>query len=399
MTMITKIAENVYWVGVVDWGLRRFHGDELSTHRGSTYNAYVIKDEKNVLVDTVWTPFQEEFMEHLREVIDPSELDIVVANHSEVDHSGSLPEVMRHAPNAQLVVSKRGQESIPGHYHADWTLTPVGTGDKINIGSRDLMFVEAPMLHWPDSMFTYVTGDDILMPNDAFGQHYATEFRFNDEVDQQELYEEAFKYYVNILTPFSKQVSKKIEELVSLNLPVKMIAPSHGVIWRDNPMQIVEKYQQWAKQEPEQKAVIIYDTMWNGTRRMADAISEGCTAEGLPNKVLHASHTDRNDLLVDVFKAKTIVVGSPTFNNGVLPSIAPVCRDLTGLKFQNKLGAAFGSYGWNGKAINDIESHLQEAGFDIVTDPLSCKWQPSNEDLEKCRAYGQKIAAETMKAK
>ncbi|MGM0439616.1 MAG: flavodoxin domain-containing protein [Chlamydiota bacterium] len=397
--MITEIAKNVYWVGVIDWGLRKFHGDELSTHRGSTYNAYVIKDEKNVLIDTVWTPFREEFMEKLREVIDPAEIDIVVANHSEVDHSGALPEVMRYATNGQLVVSKRGKESIPGHYHEDWPLTTVGTGDKINIGSRDLMFIEAPMLHWPDSMFTYLTGDNILMPNDAFGQHYATEFRFNDEVDQHELYEHALKYYVNILTPFSKQVISKIDELLSLNLPVDMIAPSHGVLWRDNPLQIVEKYREWAEQEPEESVLIIYDTMWNGTRRMADAISEGCTAEGVPNKVFHASHSDRNDLMVEVFKAKTIVVGSPTFNDGVLPSLSPLLRDLTGLKFQNKIGAVFGSYGWNGKAIGEIKENLQKAKFDVLEESITCKWQPSNEDLEKCREYGKNLAKETVKKK
>ena len=258
--MVTQLAEGVYWVGAVDWGLRHFHGHELSTHRGSTYNAYLIVDEKIALVDTVWGPFTDRLMANIREVVDPAKIDVVVANHSEVDHSGGLPEVMRLAPDATLVVSRRGRESIEGHYHRPWKFQAVKTGDSVSLGSRDLVFVEAPMLHWPDSMFTYLTGSAILMPNDAFGQHYATAFRFNDEVDQGELYHEALKCYANILTPFSDRVLTKIDEVLALNLPVAMIAPSHGVIWRDNPLQIVRAYQGWAAQTPDRSAVILYDT-------------------------------------------------------------------------------------------------------------------------------------------
>jgi anaerobic nitric oxide reductase flavorubredoxin len=207
--MVTELANGVYWVGVVDWGLRHFHGHELSTHRGSTYNAYLIVDEKTVLVDTVWGPFQDQLIENIRQIVDPATIDIVVANHSESDHSGGLPAVMRQIPRATVVVSKRGMESVEGHYHQPWNFKAVSTGETIKIGTNELIFVEAPMLHWPDSMFTYLTGKHILMPNDAFGQHYATAFRFNDEVDQEELYEEAIKYYANILTPFSHLVTKK----------------------------------------------------------------------------------------------------------------------------------------------------------------------------------------------
>jgi len=277
--MVTELTKGVYWVGVVDWAIKKFHGQELSTHRGSTYNAYLITDEKTVLVDTVWGPFQDQLMENIREVVDPSKIDIVVANHAEINHSGSLPAVMRHAPNATVVVSQRGRESVEGHFHQPWNFKVVKTGDTINIGKNDLVFVEAPMLHWPDSMFTYLTGKNILMPNDAFGQHYATAFRFNDQVNQEELYEEALKYYANILTPFSSLVLKKIEEVLSLNLAVDMIAPSHGVIWRKDPLQIVKKYQEWAAQQPEKSAVILYDTMWEGTRLMAEAIGQGLADE------------------------------------------------------------------------------------------------------------------------
>ena len=395
--MTAELAKGVHWVGVVDWGLRLFHGHELSTHRGSTYNAYLIQDEKTVLVDTVWGPFAEPFMANLRRLVDPADIDIVVANHAETDHSGALPTVMRHAKNAELVVSKRGAQSIPGHYHRDWPLRPVGTGDRIRIGAEELAFVEAPMLHWPDSMFTYLTGRNILMPNDAFGQHYATAFRFNDQVDREELYEEALKYYVNILTPFSDQVLKKIDELLGLQLPVDIIAPSHGVIWRDDPLQIVRQYQQWAAQKPERRAVILYDTMWHGTARMAEAIGDGLADAGVDYKILHMATTDRNDALVEVFRARTVAVGSPTLNNGLLPTILPILVDLKGLKFKNKLGAAFGSYGWSGEGVKIIEEHFAGCKIPLIREGIRCKWQPSAEDLDSCRAFGREIGEATKR--
>ncbi len=390
--MVTELTKGVYWVGVVDWALRQFHGHELSTHRGSSYNAYLIVDEKIVLVDTVWSPFQDKLIDNIREVVDPASIDIVVANHAEVDHSGSLPAVLKHVPNATLVVSQRGKESIEGYYHQPWNFRPVKTGETINIGKHDLSFIEAPMLHWPDSMFTYLSGKNVLMSNDAFGQHYASSFRFNDEVDQEELLEEAIKYYVNILTPFSGLVLKKIEEILSLNLNIDIIAPSHGIIWRKNPLQIIRKYQQWAAQEPENSAVIIYDTMWNGTRHMAEAIGHGLISEGIPYKIFHMAVSDRNDVLTEVFKAKAVIIGSPTFNQGVLPTLSPILEDLRGLKFQNKIGAAFGSYGWSGESVKIIEEHLNRCKIPVVAEGVQAKWQPKTDDLDRCKEFGREIA-------
>jgi anaerobic nitric oxide reductase flavorubredoxin len=390
--MVTELAEGVYWVGVVDWALRHFHGHELSTHRGSSYNAYLITDEKTVLVDTVWGHFQEQLIENIREVVDPAKIDLVVANHAETDHSGALPEVMRHVPKAKVVVSKRGRESVEGHFHQPWDFETVGTGDRINIGRSELVFIEAPMLHWPDSMFTYLSGKGILMPNDAFGQHYATAFRFNDQVDQEELYEEALKYYANILTPFSSLVLKKIDEFLALNLPLNIIAPSHGVIWRREPLQIVTKYQEWARQTPQKSAVIIYDSMWDGTRHMAEAIGEGLAASGIPYKVFHLPTSDRNDIVAEIFKARAIIVGSPTFNQGLLPTITPILEDLKGLRFQNKIGAAFGCYGWSGESVKLIEEHLEKCRIPLAADGLLAKWQPRPEDLARCRETGRTVA-------
>ncbi|MEN6463611.1 MAG: flavodoxin domain-containing protein [Syntrophaceae bacterium] len=395
--MIAELKKGVYWVGAVDWGLRHFHGHELSTHRGSTYNSYLVLDEKTVLVDTVWGPFQDQLIENIKQVIDPGKIDIVVANHAETDHSGGLNAVMRCAPDATLVVSKRGEESIEGHYHQPWNFRQVKTGEKINIGTNDLVFVEAPMLHWPDSMFTYLTGHNILMPNDAFGQHYATDFRFNDQVDAEELYEEAIKYYANILTPFSALVLRKIDEVLALNLPVDIIAPSQGVIWRSDPLQIVNKYREWASQVPQKSAVILFDTMWQGTRKMAEAIGDGLSKEGVPNKIFPMATSDRNDVITEIFKAKAVVVGSPTLNNGLLPTIMPILEDLRGLRFQNKIGAAFGTYGWSGESVGIIEEHLKRCKIPLVCPGIKAKWQPKPPDLEACETLGRTIAEAVKK--
>jgi flavorubredoxin len=390
--MITELVEGVYWVGVVDWALRHFHGYELSTHRGSSYNAYLITDEKTVLVDTVWAPFQDQLIENIRQIVDSAKIDLVVANHSELDHSGALPAIMRHAPKATVIVSKRGQESIEGHFHQPWNFKAVRTGDRISIGRNELIFIGAPMLHWPDSMFTYLSGQNVLMPNDAFGQHYATAFRFNDEVNQEELYEEALKYYANILTPFSNMVLEKIDEVLALNLPVNMIAPSHGVIWRQEPLQIVTKYQEWAKQTPDKSAVIVYDSMWDGTRRMAEAIGAGLAALGMPYKTFYLPTSDRNDIVAEIFKTKAIIVGSPTFNQGLLPTITPILEGLKGLRFQNKIGAAFGCYGWSGESVKLIKEHLHKCQIPMVAEGVLAKWQPKPEDLDKCREMGRTVA-------
>jgi flavorubredoxin len=396
--MATELAPGVYNVGITDWGIRRFHGFELSTHRGTTYNAFIIKDEKTVLVDTVWDRHEAEFLAKVREVVDPATIDYVVINHAEPDHSGCLPAIMRLCPNATMIASRGGVISVPGHYHQNWKIQAVKTGDRLSIGKHELVFIEAPLLHWPDTMFTYLTGHNILLSNDAFGQHYASASCFNDEVDRGELYEEALKYYANILTPFSDRVSKKIDELLALNLPVSMIAPSHGVIWRQDPLQIVKQYQEWSLQRPEPRAVIIYDTMWNATERMAKAIGEGLSEAGVDHKIFHAAITDLNDLVVEIFKAKLVVMGSATHNGGLLPSIAPILEDMTGQKFKNKVGAAFGSYGWSGECVKHLEKHFAAAGIPLVREGLRCKWQPGDEDLKLCRAFGKELAAAVRKA-
>ncbi len=395
--MPVELKPGVFWVGVVDWGLRHFHGHELSTHRGSSYNAYLIKDQKTVLVDTVWGPFADDFIADVKQLVDPAKIDIVVANHSESDHSGALPALMKLCPSATLVVSKRGLESVKGHYHQDWNFRPVSTGERIAIGRGELAFIEAPMLHWPDSMFTYLSGANVLMPNDAFGQHYATGYRFNDQVDQDELYQEALKYYANIITPFSDQVLRKIDELLALNLPIDMIAPAHGVLWRKDPLQIVRKYQEWAAQKFEPRAIVLYDTMWNATRRMAEAVGEGLASRGVAHKLIHTAVTDRNDVIAEIFTARGVAIGSPVINRGLLPPIMTILDDLRGLKFKNKIGAAFGSFGWSGECVKLIEEHFARCGIPTAAPGVPVKWQPTEADLEKCRELGAALAGAVVR--
>ncbi len=393
--MHLKVKNNIDWVGKIDWELRKFHGDEYSTHRGSSYNAYLIKEEKVALIDTVWRPFAREFVENLASEIDLNKIDYVIANHAESDHSGALPELMRLIPDTPIYCTKNGVKSLKGHYHQDWNFQVVKTGDRLSLGKKELVFIEAPMLHWPDSMFCYLTDDSVLFSNDAFGQHYATEYMFNDLVDQNELADECIKYYANILTPFSPLVIKKIKEVLSFNLPLDIICTSHGIIWRDKPEQIVEQYLRWADSYQENQITILYDTMWGGTRVMAEKIAEGIkdTDNEVNVKLFNLAKTDKNDVITEVFKSKAILVGSPTINKGILVSVAGMLEEIKGLKFINKKAAAFGCYGWSGESTKIILGELEAAGFDRVDDGIKAMWNPDKESTINCIEYGKKFAA------
>ena len=392
--MKIKVKNNIDWVGKIDWELRRFHGDEYSTHRGSTYNSYLIREEKTVLIDTVWDPFADEFVENLKKEIDLSQIDYIVANHAEIDHSGALPRLMEEIPDTPIYCTANGVKSLKGHYHRDWDFHPVKTGDKLDLGGKELIFIEAPMLHWPDSMFCYLTGDNVLFSNDAFGQHYASEKMFNDLVDREELYTECMKYYANILTPFSPLVKKKIEEFVSLDLPLDMICTSHGVIWRNDPIQIVNRYMEWSQAYQEDRITILYDTMWGGTRTMAEHIAKGIGMEDENTEVrlYKTSGSDKNDVITEVFRSKGIVMGSPTINRGILTSLAGILEEIRGLGFKKKKAAVFGTYGWSGESTGMLKQNLQKAGFDVIDDGLKALWNPDDEARSACVEYGKLIA-------
>jgi flavorubredoxin len=392
--MQNKLTEKVTWVGKIDWDLQKFHGEEYSTNRGSSYNAYLIKDQKTALIDTVWLPYDNEFVSNLKKEMDIQSIDYIIANHSEVDHSGALPELLKEIPGTPVYCTKNGARMLKAHYHEDWNFVIVKTGDTLDLGDSKLVFIEAPMLHWPDSMFTYMTGDNILFSNDAFGQHYASELLYNNKVDQGELYQEAIKYFANILTPFSHLVVKKIEEVLSFNLPVDMICPSHGIIWKDDPLQIVHKYMDWASNYQENQITLVYDTMWDATRKMAEAIAEGIrTADPeVTIKILNCGKFDKNDVITEIFKSKAILFGSSTINNGILSAAASTLEMIKGLKFKNKSAAAFGSYGWSGESVQIIENQLKDSGFNILLPGLKELWNPDSEAQKRCIQYGNEFA-------
>ena len=389
-----KVTDKVTWVGKIDWELVTFHGNELSTFRGSSYNSYLVRDQKTVLIDTCWLPFDKEFVANLEREINLEQIDYIVMNHNEIDHSGALPALMERLPNVPIYCTKKGEGIIRGHYHKDWNFVNVKTGDTLDLGENKLIFIEAPMLHWPDTMFSYLTGEHILFSNDVFGQHYAIEELFNDNVPAEIVYAEALKYYTNIITPYSPMVTRKIKELLDMHVPISMICPSHGILWRDDPMQIVETYQKWAADYQENQITLIYDTMWNSTRRMAECIAEGIREEDpdVVIKLYNSSKEDKNDIATEVFKSRAILVGSPTINYGFAYSTGGIMELIRGLKFKKKKAAAFGSYGWSGEAVKEITEMLKGAGFAIVNDGIRCQWVPDEAHLEECRAYGREFA-------
>ena len=391
--MSFKINDCVTWVGKIDWELRDFHGKEYSTHRGSSYNSFLVRDEKIVLIDTVWMPFAKEFVANLKKEIDLNKIDYIIANHGEIDHSGALPELMKEIPNTPIYCTKNAIKSIKGHYHEDWNFVEVKTGDVLDLGKNKITFIEARMLHWPDTMFSYLSNENILFSNDGFGQHYASELMYNDLVDQAELFAEAIKYYANILTPFSTFVVKKIEELISFNLPIDMICTSHGILWRDNPMQIVELYKKWSRDYQENQITIVYDTMWNGTRRMAEAIAEGIKSVNntINIKIFNSSKADKNDIITEAFKSKAVLVGSATVNKGILTSTAGILELFKGMNFKNKKAAAFGTYGWSGESVDVITEELEKAKFQIMNKGLKALWNPDDKSINECSEFGKGI--------
>ena len=395
--MSKKITDNITWVGKVDWELTMFHGNELSTKRGSSYNAYLVRGlKKTVLLDTIWGPYDKEFVSRLKEEVPLDQIDAIIMQHNETDHSGALAELMREIPDTPIYCTAKGEAILRGHYHKDWNYINVKTGDVLELGGDEkLTFIEAPMLHWPDTMFTYYNGGGgVLFSNDGFGQHYASENLFNDEVPKCEMMYEALKYYANILSTYSPMVSRKVKEILGMNLPLAMICPSHGVIWRKEPAQIVEKYLQWSDSYQEDQVTIVYDTMWNSTRLMAEAIARGIKAEAPATtvKILNAAKEDKNDILTEVFRSKAVLVGSPTINYGYSYAIAGILEMLKGMRLKKKKAAAFGSYGWSGEGAKLISAALAEAGFEVVDEGCRTTWVPDEKALKDIEEYGRAFA-------
>lgn len=395
--MRRQIKNNVSWVGYIDWELETFHGDDYSIMNGSSQNAYLIEEEKTVLIDTIWTPHRFDFVENLKQEIDLNKIDYIVANHGECDHSGALTALMAEIPNTPIYCTAQAVKSIEGQYgKRGWDFHVVKTGDELEIGNgKKLVFVEMKMLHWPDSMATYMTGDNILFSNDAFGQHFAVEELFNDKADQCLLYKEAVKYFTNILNPFAPLITKKLEEIGGMNLQFDIIAPSHGAIWRERPLQIVEKYAQWANAYQENQVTIAYDTMWEGTTKIAHRIAKEISNQSPDTvvKVFNVSKADKNEIMTEVFKSKAIVVGSPTVSNSILSSMAGWLEFLKQLKFKNKKAAAFGCYGWSGESVEILQERLRDAGFAVIDEQVRSLWNPEESDFANIPALVSSLLA------
>jgi flavorubredoxin len=383
-----SLAKGLYWVGAIDWNLRNFHG--YITPRGTTYNAYLIVDEKIALVDTVKAPFFKEMLEKVEEIVKPEEIDYVISNHVEIDHSGALPMTMKLTKNAELIATEKGKSGLMKYHKTNWRFTTTKEKSEIDLGKRKLKFIETPMLHWPDSMVTYVERDNILLSSDAFGQHLATSQRFDDQVDLAIVMQEAAKYYANIVMPFGAIVQNVLGKLQSLK--ISMIAPAHGLIWRTNPMRIVDAYGRWAIGESKNKALIIYDTMWGSTEMIAKALLDAISSENVEVVWFNLSKTDDSEVITQVLDAKVLLVGSPTLNNGMFPTVSRFLTYLKGLRPKGKIGACFGSYGWGGGALKAMEEELRRIGIDVVESNLDFRYVPDEEELRKAKEFGKMMA-------
>jgi len=385
-----EIKPNIFWVGAIDWNVRDFHG--YSTYKGTTYNAYLIKDKKIALFDTVKKSHTSELLHHITQVLDPEKIDYLIINHVEMDHSGSLPEMVERIKPEKIFCSKMGKKAIMDHFHpTDWPLVEVSSGDSISLGEKTIQFLETRMLHWPDSMFSYLPGDKLLISSDAFGQHFATSERFDDEVNHTELMEQTAKYYANILTLYSPLVRKLLKNVRELGLEIDMIAPDHGLIWRSHIGDVLAAYDKWSQHQGQRKALVIYDTMWESTHKMAKAVANGINMEGVSVKLLNLAVNHRSDVMTDVLDAKAVILGSATLNNGLLPRMAGFLMYMRGLRPTNKIGAAFGSYGWSGEAVKLMNEAMAEMKFDIIEEGLRWKYVPNHDGLRECVEMGRRI--------
>ena len=381
MLHAVQIKPDVYWVGGIDWNERNFHG--YTTERGSTYNAYLILDEKVTLIDTCKPTFADELIERISDIIDPAKIDYVISNHVEQDHSGALPRILEAAPNATVVTSDPwGLRGLTAHY-GKRNYLPVKSGDTLSIGTRTITFVHTMMVHWPDNMVTYSAHDRILFSNDAFGQHFASSKHFDDEVGLPEVMEQAKKYYANIVMPYSRHVVKALKALAGVEFD--MIAPSHGVIWRSHVPEILETYTKWSALVPEDYAVVVYDSMWHTTEAMAQQIVEAFIEHGTPARLFDLKVNHISDIMTEVLSAKYVCVGSPTLNNGMMPTVASFLCYLKGLspKWEGRIGIPFGSYGWGTTGPDEVAKQLEACGFELPLGTLTHQWTEDEAGLSE----------------
>jgi len=391
--MNRELRHGVDWVGHVDWDVRDFHG--YRTDRGSTYNAYLVRSEKTALIDTVKAPYAEQLLASIGERVPPAEVDFIVCNHAEPDHSGSLPAILAACPKARLVCDEKCRDALGRHYDtSEWDFLVVSDGEELSLGRRRLQFLETPMVHWPESMATYLPEEKILFSMDAFGQHYASAHRFDDEEPLDVLIQEAKTYFANIVMLYSKPIERVLDRAGEFD--IEMIAPSHGVIWRSHVGAILAAYRDWVAHKPRAKVLVLYDTMWQSTQRMAKEIVDGALECDVDVRLYHVRHTNLTVLATEVLDAAAIAVGSPTLNRTLMPEVAAVLTYLKGLRPANKAGLAFGSYGWTRGGATDVQEYLKAMKFEILTDPILAQFVPQPDVLDACRSAGRMLAGRAL---
>jgi|UniRef100_A0A7C3WN57 flavorubredoxin len=394
--MKVELVPGVYWVGAIDWTLRDFHG--YLTEAGSTYNAYLIVDDKIALVDTVKKGFLPEMLARIAEIVAPEKIDYIICNHVEMDHSGELTEMVHRVNPEKIFCSPRGKADLTRHFKEDWPFEEVRTGSELSLGRYHLVFLETPMLHWPDSMMTYLKEEQLLFSSDAFGAHYASGERFADQLpDCPEGYlYQLKKYYANILMPMGSLITQLFKKIEELGWTFKMIAPDHGLIYR-NPEWPLSAYQKWAAGVPEAKGLVIYDTMWHSTEMLARALLEGLMDAGVETRLFHLRSTHYSDIVTEVLEAGLLLLGSPTLNNGIFPSMGQFLTYLKGLRPKNKAAMAFGSFGWSGQAVSLINKELEDMRLRVVHEGFAVKYIPDPEELARARALGTRLAQEHLR--
>lgn len=385
-----KIATNVFWVGAIDWELRDFHG--YHTGNGTTYNAYLILGEKPILIDTVKLPFCGQMLERIASVIDPQKIQYIISNHAEMDHSGSIPELIKLINPEKIFASKIGVQTLNEHFNLDFPITAVNNGENLQLGDINLTFFETKMIHWPESMFTYYANEKILFSQDGFGMHLATSQLFADENNSDLVYNEAAKYYANILLPYSAIIQKLLESPAITNLNLSMIAPAHGPIWRNNQVkQIIDNWHRWSLQKYYPKAIIIYDTMWGSTANMAHHIADGIAAQNIQVKIFPAPVSHRSNVITEILEAGALILGSPTLNQQILPALADILCYIRGLRPKNLVGQTFSSYGWGNEANKILQSEMENLKIELIEQSISVKYVPNKNILAQCRVLGEKI--------
>jgi len=389
---VTQLKQGIYWVGAIDWNIRNFHG--YITNHGTTYNAYLIIDEKVALVDTVKDSFFPEMVDRIKKIVNPAKINYLISNHTEPDHSGAITKILELTKDAELIASERGMKGLKRYYGADLVCTSIEKKPTVNLGDRTLHFIPVPMVHWPDSMVTYIPEEKLLLSNDAFGQHFATSKRFDDDVDQAVLMDEAKTYYANIVMHLWGPIGRALKALEDVN--IEMIAPSHGVVWRSRPEIIIEAYKKWVEGITVPKVVIVYDTMWGSTEMIANAVAYGIINEGVKVQVYKLRNTDHTKIMTDILDAEMILIGSPTLNNGLFPTVASFLTYMHGLKPRKKLGAFFGSYGWGGGAKKTVEHELTTIGIDVIESDLDFNYRPNKSEIQKAVEFGKKMAQKIL---